>query len=109
MEERLSISEARKRLSRLVAGVSHGGPTVTITHHGRERAALVGIREYQELSRRASTRKGEPNNKRFRLKGSLQLACSPEELLEEMDRIRNAWTDSIHRSSRELAREIVRK
>ncbi len=110
MEKRLSISEARKRLGRLVAGVGRGGPMVTITQHGRERAALVGIKEYQELSRRARMRKGEPrDDKRFRLKGSLELACSPEELLEEMQRIRNVWTDSIHRSSRELAREMTRK
>ncbi len=106
LEKRLSISEARKRLSRLVVAVSRGGPMVTITQHGKERAALVGIREYQDLSRRARMPRGD---KRFKLKGSLELACSPAELIKEMDRIRNVWRDSIRRSSTELAREIGRK
>ncbi len=110
MEKRLGISEARKRFSRLVAGVSRGGATVTITQHGRERAALVSIREYQELSRRARMRKRYPrNDKPFTLKGSLELACSPEELIEEMHRIRTLWRESIHRSSTELARGLARK
>lgn len=51
--QRLSVSETRRQLSRLLSGASRTGLTVTITQHGKERAALIGIREYQELSKRA--------------------------------------------------------
>jgi prevent-host-death family protein len=110
VEKRLSISEARKRFSRLVAGVSRGGSTVTITQHGRGRAALIGIQEYQELSRKARAfERYSHKTKSFSLRGSLELRCSAEELLKEMRRVRSMWTESIHGSSTELAREMPRK
>lgn len=109
-EKSFSVSEARKRFSRLVEGVGRGGSPVTITQHGRERAALIGINQYQELSQKAraferSRKKGQA----FSLKGSLELRCSPEELVEEMRRIRAMWAESIHRSSEDLARELAGK
>jgi len=109
-EKRLSVSEARKQFSRLIAGVSRGGSRVMITQHGRERATLIGTQEYQELSRkaRAFERTGR-KTMRFKLEGSLELRCSAEELMEEMRKIRAMWTESIHRSSAELARELARE
>jgi prevent-host-death family protein len=109
-EKSLSVSEARKRFGRLVEGVSRGRSPITITQHGRERAALIGIREYQELSHRArafelSQKKAKP----FTLRGSLELSCSAEELVDEMRGIRAMWAESIHRSSEEMARELARK
>jgi len=81
-----------------------------ITQHGRERATLIGTQEYQELSKkaRAFERSGRKAT-RFRLEGSLEMCCSPEELIEEMRKIRAIWTESIHRSSAELARELARE
>ena len=109
-EKSLSVSEARKRFSRLVDGVSRGRSPVTITQHGRERAALIGIREYQELSQRARAfERFRKKAKPFTLRGSLELSCSPEELVDEMRRIRAMSAESIHRSSKEMAREMARK
>lgn len=109
-EKSLSVSEARKRFSRLVEGISRGGSPVTITQHGRERAALIGIGEYQELSQkaRAFERSRERVNP-FTLRGSLELCCSPEELVEEMHWVRAIWAESIQWSSENLARGMTRK
>ena len=110
MEKRLNASEARRQFSRLVAAVSRGESAVTITQHGRERAALIGIREYQELSQKARAfERSSQKTKPFKLKGSLELCCSPEELVNEMRKIRSMWAESIHRSSIELAREMARE
>ena len=109
-ENTLSVSEARKQFSRLVEGVGRGGSPVTITQHGRERAVIIGIREYHELSHRARAfEKSRKKARPFTLRGSLELRCSPEELIEEMDKIRALWADSIHRSSEKMAREMTRK
>ena len=110
MEKTLSVSEARKQFSRLIGTADHGGSPVTITQHGRERAAIIGIREYQQLSHKAQAfEKSRKKTRPFTLKGSLELCCSPEELVEEMDRIRALWAESIHRSSENIARELKRK
>ncbi len=106
----LSVSEARKQFSRLVEGVSRGRTALTITQHGKGRAALIGIDQYQELYQKAQAydrlkKKSAP----FTVKGSLELRCSSEELMEEMRRIRAGWAESIQRSSEEMAREISRK
>lgn len=109
-EKSLSVSEAKKRFSRLVEGVIRGVSPVTITQHGRERAALIGIGEYQELSQKA--RAFERSRKRvnpFTLRGSLELCCSPEELVEEMRKTRDIWAASIQRLSEEIARAMARK
>jgi len=45
----------------------------------------------------------------FPLRGSLELGCSPEELEEEMRRIRGMWAEAAHRSSTELGHELARK
>ena len=110
MEKTLSVSEARKRFSRRVEGVARGGSPLTITQHGRQQAAIIGIKEYQELSHKAQAfEKSRKKARPFTLRGSLKLCCSPEQLVEEMDKIRALWTDSIHRSSEKMAREIARK
>lgn len=109
-EKTLSVSEARKRFSRLVEGVGRGGSPVTITQHGRERAAIIGIQEYQEMSHKARAfEKSRKKARPFTLRGSMQLCCSPEELMEEMDKVRALWADSIHRSSKIMARAMTRK
>ncbi len=109
-EKSLSVSEARKRFSRLVEGVSRGGSPVTITQHGRERAALIGIGKYQELSQKARAfERSQERAKPFTLRGSLELCCSPEELVEEMQKTRAMWAASIQRSSEEMAQAMARK
>jgi prevent-host-death family protein len=106
----LGVSEARRQFSRLVTRVSREGVTVTITHHGREQAALIGIRDYQELSQKARAfERSRKRTKPFTLKGSLEMRCSPVDLVEEMNRIRTGWAESVHRSSTELAQEIARR
>jgi prevent-host-death family protein len=106
----LSVSEARKQFSRLVDGVSRGRAGLTITQHGKGRAALIGIREYQELSQKARAYDQlKKKSKPFTVRGSLELCCSSEELLKEMRQIRARWTESIQRSSEEMAQEMSRK
>ena len=106
----LSISEARRQLSRLVAGVSRGGATITISQHGKEQATLLGIREYRELSQKAKAfEESQQRVKPFALKGSLELCCSLTELEAEMRKVRSLWGESVCRSSGELARKITRK
>ena len=69
----LSVSTARKQFSHLVDGVSRG------------RAVLIGIKEYQELSQKARAYDQlKKRSKPFTVKGSLELCCSSEELLEGM-------------------------
>jgi prevent-host-death family protein len=102
----LSVSEARKQFSRLVDGVSRGRAALTITQHGKERAALIGIREYKQLSQKARAYDQlKKQSKPFTVRGSLELCCSSEELLKEMRQIRARWTESIQRSSEEMAQE----
>ncbi len=109
-EKALSISEARKQFSHLVDGVSRGSPPVTITQHGKERAALIGIREYQELTKKAQAfDRSRKKTKPFTLRGSLELCCSPKELVDEMRRIRAMWAESIQRSFEDMAREMTGK
>ena len=109
-QKSVSISEARRQFSRLVSGVSRRGSVVTITQHGRERAALIGIEEYQEISRKAHAFDRSPQEKQpFTVRGSLELCCSPEELEEELISIRSRWTESIRQSAEELAHELRQK
>ena len=109
-EKTLSVSEARKRFSRLVEGVGRGGSPVTITQHGREQAAIIGIKEYQEMSHKARAfEKSRKKARPFTLRGSMQLCCSPEELMKEMDKVRALWAYSIYRSSEKIARAMTRK
>jgi prevent-host-death family protein len=106
----LSVSEARKQFSRLVEGMSRGREALTITQHGKGRAALVGIKEYQSLAQKAQAYdRLKKKSKPFTVKGSLELCCSSEELMEEMKRIRARWQESIQRSAEEMAREMSHK
>ncbi len=108
--QHLSVSEARRQLSRLLTGVSRTGLTVTITQHGKERAALMGIREYQELAKKAQAfERARSKTRPFMVKGSLELCCSPEELEEELNHIRSRWTAAAHRSATELTHELARQ
>jgi prevent-host-death family protein len=109
-EKSLSVSEARKQFGRLVDGVGRGRMALTITQHGKGRAALIGLKEYQELTQKAQAYDQlEKETKPFSVRGSLKLSCSSEELTEEMRRIRARWMESSQRSSEELARELSRK
>ena len=109
-DKSFSVSEARKRFSRLVEGVSRGRAALTITQHGKTRAALVGIKEYQVLSQKAEAYdRLKKKSKHFTVRGSLEICCSSEQLIEEMRQIRARWAESIQRSSEDLAREMSRK
>ena len=75
----LQVSEARKRLSALVERVARGGTPVTIGRYGRERAVLVGADQYARLSS-AAQKRTQPLRS---IEGTMELACSPEELVAE--------------------------
>ncbi|MGH7966566.1 MAG: type II toxin-antitoxin system Phd/YefM family antitoxin [Candidatus Binatia bacterium] len=109
-KQRLNISEARRQLTRLVTEIHRAGSTVTITQHGKERAALIGIREYQALSKKAQAfERTQSKTRPFRVKGSLELSCSPQELEEAMQGIRRAWAEAARQSATELANELAHK
>src|SRR5262249_17797855 len=106
----LSVSEARKQFSRLVAGVSRGQAALRITQHGKARAALVGIKEYEDLSQKAQAyERSKKKTKPFTVRGSLEIRCSSEQLIEEMRQIRARWAESIQRSSEDLARALSQR
>jgi prevent-host-death family protein len=109
-DKSFSVSEARKQFSRLVDGVSRGRAALRITQHGKARAALVGIKEYEELYQKAQAyERLQKKSKPFTVRGSLEIHCSSEELIEEMRQIRARWAESLQRSSEDLARELSRK
>lgn len=108
--KKLNVSEARRQFSRLIGGVSKRRTSVTITQHGKEQAALIGMAEYRELVEKArafdlTTKIARP----FTLRGSLELCCSTEDLVSEMRKIRSSWGESAQRSSDELAHKLGRK
>ncbi len=110
LSRKLNVSEARRQFSRLIGGVSKPRGGVAITQHGKERAALIGIAEYRTLSEKAQAFDRSTNAKdSFALKGSLELVCSAEDLIEEMGKIRSRWSGSAKRSSEEIARKLARK
>ena len=83
----LQVSEARKRLSALVERVAQGGSAVTIGRYGRERAVLVGAEQYARLTRAA--KRSAP--RRQTLEGTMELLCTPEELVAESRRLGELW------------------
>ena len=110
VQKKLNVSEARKQFSRLVGGVSKRKMSVAITQHGKERAALIGMDEYRELVRKARAFDDSKTATRpFMLKGSLRLRCSAEDLLAEMQKIRNSWKESVQQSNDELIRKLARE
>lgn len=106
----VSVSEARRQFSALIGRVSRRRTSVAITQHGKEKAALIGMDEYRELTEKARAfDRSSKDNQSFTLKGSLELCCTPEELLQEISEIRSQWRKSIERSSENLARDLGRK
>jgi prevent-host-death family protein len=109
MKQCLSISEARRQLSRLVSGVTQGGGPVTITQHGKEQATLISTAEYQALSRKARAfERSQDSPQAFTVRGSLELCCSPEELEDALAHRRRSWAAGARQSATALAREIGR-
>jgi prevent-host-death family protein len=106
----LTVSEARKQFSRLVDGVSRRRTAIAITQHGKRRAALIGIEEYEELLSKATAyERLQRKKKPFTLRGSLQVDGSLEELVDEMRQIRVQWSQSIQKSTEELTRRLAGK
>jgi prevent-host-death family protein len=96
----LQVSEARKRLSALVERVARGGSAVTIGRYGRERAVLVGAEQYARLTRAA--KRSMP--RRQTLEGTLELLCTPEELIAESRRLGELWLTAFEDSAKRLHR-----
>lgn len=94
----LQVSEARKRLSALVERVARGGAAVSIGRYGRERAVLVGAEEYARLTRAA--KRAAP--RRQTLEGTMELLCTPEELVAESRRLGELWLAAFEHSARQL-------
>lgn len=97
----VQVSEARRRLSALVERVAHGGAPVTIGRYGRERAVLVGAEQYARLVRAAQPRAAQPP---VTLEGSLELTCTPQELLEESRRLGELWVTAVDQRARRRTR-----
>ena len=93
MPKPLQIGEARKRLSQLVERVARGGAPVTIGRYGRERAVLVSADEFARLKAPKGNRK--PRS----LEGTLELLCTPEELIEESHRLGEMWLKAFEKSA----------
>ncbi len=91
----LQVSEARKRLSALVERVARGGGAIAIGRYGRERAVLVGAEQYAKLTRAA--KRGAP--RRPTLEGTMELLCSPEELIAESERLGALWLEPLDESA----------
>jgi prevent-host-death family protein len=89
----LQIAEARRRLSALVERVARGGASVVIGRYGRERAVLMGMEEYELLTKKRKQETARPRS----LRGSLELLCSPEELQAERRRLGQEWLARIDR------------
>jgi len=96
----VQVSEARKRLSALVERVARGGAAVTIGRYGRERAVLVGAEQYARLTRAA--KRGAPH--RQTLEGTMELLCTPEELVAESRRLGELWLTALEEGARQLKR-----
>ena len=109
MKKCMSVSEARRQFSRLIARVSQGEGAVTITQHGKEQVTVMSTAEYETLVQKAhaferSQDEGEP----FTVRGSLELDGTPEELEEALHQVRDAWGKSTRQSAADLTREMAR-
>ena len=51
MEKVLGVTEARKKFSKLVEQVQHGGDTYVISRYGRPAAAVVPVEVYENWQR----------------------------------------------------------
>jgi prevent-host-death family protein len=101
----LRVSEARKRLSALVERVARGGTAVTIGRYGRERAVLVGAEQYARLTRAA---KGAAA-RRHTLEGTMELLCTPAELVAESRTLGDLWLTAFDQSAQRLTRRRPRR
>ena len=96
----LQLSEARKRLSALVERVARGGTPVAIGRYGRERAVLVGAEQYARLT--SAAKRSAP--RRRTLEGTMELLCTPEELVAESRRLGELWLTAFEDSAKRLQR-----
>jgi prevent-host-death family protein len=97
----LQVSEARKRLSALVERVARGGAAVTIGRYGRERAVLVGADEFARLRRASRTMTAR---RPATLEGTMELLCTPEELIAESRKLGELWLTAFEKSAKGLKR-----
>ena len=100
----LQVSEARKRLSALVERVARGGSAVAIGRYGRERAVLVGAEQYARLTRAAKS----GASRRQTLEGTMELLCTPAELVAESRRLGELWLAALDGAPRQRARRRKR-
>jgi len=97
----LQVSEVRRRLSALVERVAHGGAPIAIGRYGRERAVLVGAEQYARLVR---TSKTLSRRNRATLEGTLELTCTPAELIKESRRMGESWMAAVDGRARQPPR-----
>jgi prevent-host-death family protein len=88
MKRRWSISEARARLSELVAEVLRSEGPISIEHRDREeRVLLVSERRYRYLEETVD-RLASESARGWRVAGSMELCGSEAELERDLARIR---------------------
>ena len=88
MKRNWSISEARARLSELVAEVLRSDATISIEHRDREdRVLLVSERRYRYLEE-AAERAASESGRALPVAGSMELCGSDGELEQDLARIR---------------------
>jgi len=85
------------------------GDTVEVIILARPTQAALAVEKEKSSQKARASARSRQKTAPFTVKGSLKLGCSPEELEEEMQRIRSTWTEAARRSSLELARELARK
>ncbi|MGH7859700.1 MAG: type II toxin-antitoxin system Phd/YefM family antitoxin [Candidatus Binatia bacterium] len=95
MAKSVSIVEARRDLGRLADEVRRTGQAVVLTRRGRPVARLA--------PHAASPAKGaSPGRPLAGLRGSVQLLCTPEELLQAVRDLRREFALSLERRSSHL-------
>lgn len=108
MKQCMNVSEARRQFSRLIARVSQGKGAVTITQHGKEQVTVVSTVEYESLTQKARAfERSQDEDELFTVRGSLELAGTPEELEEALHQVRDAWGKSARQSTVDLTREMA--
>lgn len=100
MPKTVTASQARATLFDLIDYVARSpGERVVISHRDRkERVALVSESRLRYLEAIADARRREAEKKPFKLIGSIELLCSPEELEQEMREMREMREERIRRA-----------
>ena len=97
MVKSISIVDARRDLGRIADEVRRTGQAVVLTRRGRPVARLAPHPP-------SSTKPARPERPLAGLRGSVQLLCTPDELLQTIRELRHEFAVSLERRSARLER-----